>query len=165
MAILANTACTTLKPNPDKTITHTLPKTSTGLLAETIRKLDLGVSQTAVLPLSDARDAFEWRLALVDHATTSIDIQYFIWSHDEVGQLLFDRLLDAADRGVRVRILVADGFDMLTSHENAWHVTLNDEDKLQWESSNGVVSTQPARHFSQRILDFFLQILPIESQL
>jgi putative cardiolipin synthase len=60
---------------------------------------------------------------------------------------------------------ITDGFDLLTSPENAWRVTVNDEDKLQWEYSEGVVYTQPARHFGQRISDFFLRILPIESQL
>jgi len=44
----------------------------------------------------------------VDQATVSIDAQYFIWEADEVGNLLFDRLLKAADRGVRVRLLVDD---------------------------------------------------------
>ena len=60
---------------------------------------------------------------------------------------------------------ITNGFDLLTSPENAWRVTVNDEDKLQWESSEGVVYSQPARHFGQRIADFFLRILPIESQL
>jgi len=108
LVVLATTACTTLKPNPEKVITHTLPEASTGLLAETVRKLDLEPGQTAAMRLPAARDALEWRLALVDHASTSIDIQYFIWSRDEVGSLLLDRLLDAADRGVRVRILLDD---------------------------------------------------------
>ncbi|MGB5727004.1 MAG: phospholipase D-like domain-containing protein, partial [Thiogranum sp.] len=61
--------------------------------------------------------------------------------------------------------MIADGFDLLTSPENAWRVTVNEEDKLQWESSEGIVYTQPARHFGQRVSDFFLRILPIESQL
>lgn len=47
-------------------------------------------------------------LTLNDHATVSIDAQYFIWQADAVGRLLFDRLLKAADRGVRVRLLVDD---------------------------------------------------------
>jgi len=53
-------------------------------------------------------DAFNWRLALADHATTSIDAQYFIWQDEETGLLLFDHLLRAADRAVRVRLLVDD---------------------------------------------------------
>ena len=60
------------------------------------------------LLLTPNDDAFRWRLALIDHATQSIDAQYFIWQNDETGALLFDRLLKAADRGVRVRLLVDD---------------------------------------------------------
>ena len=58
--------------------------------------------------LSRNNDALNWRLALADHATTSIDAQYFIWQSDETGALLFNRLLRAADRGVRLRLLVDD---------------------------------------------------------
>jgi putative cardiolipin synthase len=65
-------------------------------------------AQSGFLLLSHNREAFNWRLALVDHATESIDVQYFIWQNDEIGRLLFDRLLKAADRGVRVRMLVDD---------------------------------------------------------
>ncbi len=58
--------------------------------------------------LTENDEALKWRLALTDHATKSIDVQYFIWQADAVGSLLFDRLLRAADRGVRVRVLVDD---------------------------------------------------------
>ena len=43
-----------------------------------------------------------------DHAQTSIDVQYFIWSSDNIGILAAEALLRAADRGVRVRVLVDD---------------------------------------------------------
>ena len=55
-------------------------------------------------------EALRWRLALIDTATTSIDAQYFIWKNDAVGSLLLERVLQAADRGVRVRLLVDDSF-------------------------------------------------------
>ena len=54
--------------------------------------------------------ALRWRLAMMDTATTSIDAQYFIWKQDAVGSLLMERLLRAADRGVRVRLLIDDSF-------------------------------------------------------
>ncbi len=50
------------------------------------------------------------RLALIDTAEASIDAQYFLWLEDGVGSLLFERLLLAADRGVRVRLLLDDSF-------------------------------------------------------
>lgn len=53
-------------------------------------------------------DALDWRLALADTAQASIDAQYYIWKNDESGLLLLNRLLSAADRGVRVRLLIDD---------------------------------------------------------
>lgn len=55
-------------------------------------------------------EVLRWRLALIDTATTSLDAQYFIWKQDAVGSLLLERLLQAADRGVRVRLLLDDSF-------------------------------------------------------
>ena len=49
--------------------------------------------------------------------------------------------------------------------ENAWRVYLTPDNQLQWDSSSGTVSIQPARSFGQRIVDFFGRLLPIENQL
>lgn len=49
-----------------------------------------------------------WRLALIDSAQVSLDLQTFIWARDFSGQLLISRMLKAADRGVRVRLLIDD---------------------------------------------------------
>lgn len=48
------------------------------------------------------------RLALIERAERTLDLQYYLWDSDAVGYLLLDRLLAAADRGVGVRILVDD---------------------------------------------------------
>ena len=45
---------------------------------------------------------------LVDHAEKSIEVQYFIWSTDNVGILASEALLRAAERGVKVRVIVDD---------------------------------------------------------
>ncbi|MCL1059058.1 phospholipase D family protein [Shewanella gelidimarina] len=63
---------------------------------------------TGVVPLSDGVDALIARLVLVNAATTSIDLQYYIYRADESGRLLLWHLMDAAERGVRVRILLDD---------------------------------------------------------
>src|SRR5690606_33362163 len=65
-----------------------------------------GVS--GVLPLADPLDAFAARALLADAAERSIDVQYYIWKGDTSGRLLLDRLRAAADRGVRVRMLLDD---------------------------------------------------------
>jgi putative cardiolipin synthase len=113
-AVLLVGGCATLPPNPPRTESFAMARAESGLLADTEKGLNLGPEEKAVLPLPEADEALRWRLALIDHATTTIDAQYFIWASDEVGFLLFDRLLDAADRGVRVRLLVDDiGFDAI----------------------------------------------------
>ena len=60
---------------------------------------------------------------------------------------------------------LADYVDSLLSPDNAWRVYLNEKDKMRWDSTAGVVSSQPARSFCQRIADFFYRLLPIEKQL
>jgi putative cardiolipin synthase len=54
------------------------------------------------------RQAFTARVALTELAEKSLDLQYFIWEQDETGRILAERLIQAADRGVRVRVLVDD---------------------------------------------------------
>jgi putative cardiolipin synthase len=52
--------------------------------------------------------AWEDRLRLIQLADDSLDIQYFSWDDDESGRVLMSHLIDAADRGVRVRLLLDD---------------------------------------------------------
>jgi len=58
--------------------------------------------------LDTNEDGLRWRLALIDAARRTIDVQYYLWYGDDSGLLLLERLLEAADRGVRVRMLVDD---------------------------------------------------------
>ena len=58
--------------------------------------------------LDSNEDGLRWRLALIDSARHSIDVQYYLWYGDDAGRILARRLLDAANRGVRVRMLVDD---------------------------------------------------------
>ncbi|MCQ0091245.1 phosphatidylserine/phosphatidylglycerophosphate/cardiolipin synthase family protein [Roseovarius sp. M141] len=63
---------------------------------------------SGVIPLRDGHDALASRLDLVTLAEQSIDAQYYIWHDDVSGILLLDALRDAAQRGVRVRLLLDD---------------------------------------------------------
>jgi len=63
---------------------------------------------SGIHPLFDSREAFAARLALARRARTSLDVQYYIWRNDTTGRLLFEALCEAADRGVRVRLLLDD---------------------------------------------------------
>ena len=60
--------------------------------------------------LNEGVEALEWRIRMIDSATGSLDLQTFLWKEDQTGVRLFNRILAAADRGVRVRLLVDDTF-------------------------------------------------------
>jgi putative cardiolipin synthase len=61
-------------------------------------------------PLISGMDALGARLALIDAAERTIDVQYFLMKSDDAGLIFVGKLLDAADRGVRVRFLLDDIF-------------------------------------------------------
>ena len=65
-----------------------------------------GLSGVYLLP--DSRDAFAARAHLAAVAERTLDVQYYIWENDMTGTLLFEALHAAADRGVRVRLLLDD---------------------------------------------------------
>jgi len=66
------------------------------------------LDESRVIPLIDGVDAFFVRTVLVKSAERSLDLQYFLWRKDLTGQVLLKLVLDAADRGVRVRMLLDD---------------------------------------------------------
>jgi len=63
---------------------------------------------SGIYVLDRGEEALLARAWLADHAERTLDIQYFIWSVDHIGILAVESLLRAADRGVRVRVLVDD---------------------------------------------------------
>ncbi len=67
-----------------------------------------GKHRSGIFPLIEADDAFAARMMLAKHAQRSLDVQYYIWRHDMTGTMLFEALHEAADRGVRVRLLLDD---------------------------------------------------------
>jgi putative cardiolipin synthase len=64
--------------------------------------------QSGSYVLDTGAEALIARAWLADHAERTMEIQYFIWSTDNVGILAAESLLRAADRGVKVRVLVDD---------------------------------------------------------
>jgi len=65
--------------------------------------------------LDTNEEGLRWRLALIDSATYSLDVQYYLWYGDAAGRIFAKRLLDAADRGVKVRVIVDDLNTLLTT--------------------------------------------------
>ena len=64
--------------------------------------------KTGVYLLPNGRDAFAARALLARASEKSLDVQYYMYHQDTVGSLLTYELLSAADRGVRVRVLIDD---------------------------------------------------------
>jgi putative cardiolipin synthase len=64
--------------------------------------------QSGAYVLDSGEEALIARAWLADHAQHSIDVQYFIWSTDNIGILAAESILRAAERGVHARILVDD---------------------------------------------------------
>lgn len=65
-------------------------------------------TKSGVYVLEDGGGSLVARAWLAEYAEKSIDIQYFIFSPDNVGLIASDYLVRAADRGVKVRLLVDD---------------------------------------------------------
>ena len=63
---------------------------------------------SGIYVLDKGEDALLARAWLADHAEKTIEVQYFIWSTDNIGILASEALLRAADRGVKVRVIVDD---------------------------------------------------------
>lgn len=111
LSVLLFAGCATLPTDVKRT-------PSVAFETETTRSTRLGHEVTALVNehpgqsgfyvLNDGIDAFAARLSMVKKADKSLDLQYYIWHDDMTGRVLHNRLLAAADRGVRVRLLLDD---------------------------------------------------------
>ena len=146
-------ACGSLPERTPPVETRSLPSAESGTLyrvaSEVADGLDTGESAFWLLDRADF--SFEVRLALADQAVESLDIQHFIWEKDATSWLFFDRMIQAADRGVRVRILLDD-------------LTLNSKDgefaALDKHPNVSVRSFNPwqSRRKLGRAFEFFLKL-------
>ena len=104
---LASVACSPLRPDFTKQPSSALPPvvdSSSGRYVHAEAEKHRGVSGFRLL--TSPTNALMSRITLIDHATRSIDLQYYIFANDSTGRLVAQRLLAAADRGVRVRLLI-----------------------------------------------------------
>jgi len=110
IALCASTACASLPKtrtsNPSWALVNTAESTSLGRLAARRMSHQDGPSGIHLMP--QGPDGFLARLTLVDLAERSLDLQYYIWHNDTVGKLLLGAVMRAADRGIRVRLLIDD---------------------------------------------------------
>lgn len=96
--------------NPPRTASYALAPSQEVRLTELTNEIAAthGSSASGFLPIDRNDEALRWRLMLADVAERTLDMQYYIWLGDDTGVLMLHRVIRAADRGVRVRLLVDD---------------------------------------------------------
>ncbi|MFO1069225.1 MAG: phospholipase D family protein [Geminicoccaceae bacterium] len=96
-------------PGPDR-LDLALPPPADGALTRLEREVHAGTGylRSGFLVLRANAEALRWRMALADAAVRSLDLQYYVWWADRSGTALLARARAAADRGVRVRLLLDD---------------------------------------------------------
>ena len=107
--LLIVAGCASLPPNTDRKQSFAYPDTvdtSLGKLVAADTNAHPGQSGFYLLPRG--LDAFAARAALAYQAERSIDAQYYLLHSDLAGKLFLHALLQAAERGVRVRLLIDD---------------------------------------------------------
>jgi cardiolipin synthase C len=119
--------CATLPKDFDKPESYALTHTEDTVLGKArAEERAAHTGKSGFYLLDNGLDAFVARAVLSQNAERSIDAQYFHYHEDLIGKLFTDLLLKAADRGVRVRLLVDDmdlsgrdlGASALDSHPN-----------------------------------------------
>ena len=109
LALVFLSIVTRLPDNSEREVSMVIPNGETTNLGKAFKPQLLeypGLSGMQLL--GKGLDAFVGRAVLARLAERSIDVQYYMFHQDTVGRLLINELLDAADRGVRVRLLVDD---------------------------------------------------------
>ena len=119
-------ACAThrLQPDTGKKENYALPPAESGALHDFAVQAaqSAAAGDSSFLPLPDNQEALRWRLVLIDLAQESIDVQYYLIDKDESSKLLGLHIIRAAERGVRIRILVDDAFVTGRDQEiSAWN--------------------------------------------
>jgi len=111
IAVLLGACSTTVNWNYPRVPSNAFayPETTTvGALFQEASDKHPGLSGFSLV--QHGENAFLARLAMVDLAEKTLDAQYYIWDSDTTGRILASRIMRAADRGVRVRILIDDNY-------------------------------------------------------
>ena len=102
-------ACATLPPRGEPPTSNAFTDTAQSRIGRAATRLAAPhAGLTGARALIDAREAFVARALLAQGAEHSIDVQTYIWHADTSGSLLAQALWEAAERGVRVRVLLDD---------------------------------------------------------
>lgn len=104
--ILGISGCA-LPPNQNHDRSNSL-QTKTKWMNDPQADLNIENGLTAFLALDDAFLSIASRTHLIRNAKHQLDLQYYIWNDDAIGNMMLNELLKAADRGVKIRLLIDD---------------------------------------------------------
>jgi putative cardiolipin synthase len=117
--IWISSGCASLPDQFERSVSHALSDTQSSALGRYVASIQVdSYEESGFHLLPDGLDAFVARAVLADSAEQSIDAQYYLYHQDLVGRLFTDCLLKAADKGIRVRLLV-DDMDMAGRDKSA----------------------------------------------
>lgn len=109
VVLLAITAaCAPFKPRQPYTTVSALEPTEVGPIADRVSALNLTSGQSSYRLLQSNSASLLLLMRTADAAVRSLDLMYYAWHDDVSGRLLAAELLRAADRGVRVRLIIDD---------------------------------------------------------
>ncbi len=101
--------CASLPDNSGRQFSYALTDTDDTEFGKSLAEAkQIHGEKDGFLLLANGLDAFVARAAMARTAERSIDVQYYLFHDDTVGGLLLAELIEAANRGVRVRILIDD---------------------------------------------------------
>ncbi len=106
--LLSGCALPSLKDRNETRVLSQQETSQTSLGKAVSKEVQQHQGEAGYVALADPLEAFASRVKLADAAERTLDIQYYIWSKDITGTLLLDAVHRAAERGVRVRLLVDD---------------------------------------------------------
>lgn len=152
LVLLALAGCASVPLDSPKKTSYAVADTSgTSVAANVAEWLGGSGDVSGFYPLSQGFDAFGARLKLTEMAEASIDLQYFLMKPDDAGFTLLAKLLQAADRGVRVRLLLDDVF---TTMDDVYLGVLDAHPNIEVRifnpiARNGLYAVNYVGHFSR----------------
>ena len=102
-------ACASLPPLEGRVASTAITDTADTRLGKAVAQApESHEGESGQIPLSNPRESFAARVLLARAAERSLDLQYYIWHRDTTGYVLLEEVWNAAERGVRVRLLLDD---------------------------------------------------------
>lgn len=107
---LTLSACSTLPKQQTQPVEYAFntPTDDTSLAKIVLPLREQNPNLTGYHVLYDPLEALAARIELINKSEKSLDLQYYIWDNDKIGALALHAMIKAADRGVKIRLLVDD---------------------------------------------------------